>query len=125
MDRKCQTCARPVARPRLGQCSACYQRDRRGHVPGEACDVCELADRRVLRRHELGGQWHTLCGNCAAIAGRRVLELEELAAEIRPASDRRRGDRRRSDRREPLERRQRFDAAAELTSSRRGERRAS
>jgi hypothetical protein len=49
--------------------------------------------------------YETLCGNHSAVAGRRMLTLEELRAECFPPGDRRARDRRLADRRTPAERR--------------------
>jgi hypothetical protein len=64
-----------------------------------------------------------LCGNCAAILGRRPLTLPELRAELAPAGERRQRDRRRRARRAAGDRRdvegvfsRSDDAAAALRS---------
>jgi hypothetical protein len=51
----------------------------------------------------------TLCANCAAIAGRRAIGLDELRLELHPPGDRRQADRRAADRRIPVDRRQRVE----------------
>jgi len=46
-----------------------------------SCECCGFADPRMLRAHRLADALHSLCGNCAALAGRRRLSLEELVEE--------------------------------------------
>lgn len=110
----CRTCSRPTLEPRRGECFACYQRGRRGHVPEGVCVVCGATDRRMLRRtlllQPLGDARHeTLCANHAAVVGRRTLSLEELRAELSAPGDRRQEDRRAGERRAPAPRRARAD----------------
>ena len=71
--------------------------------------MCGIADRRLLRRHKLAEGWAVLCANHAAIAGRRVLSLDALRAEVFPDGDRRQEERRAAGRRAPVARRQRVD----------------
>lgn len=78
----------------------------------KGCEVCSLADPRVLVRRRMPVEvndtlgWRTLCANCDVIAGKRPLTLAQLTAEVRPTGDRRitagrtgAGDRRTGDRR--------------------------
>jgi hypothetical protein len=51
------------------------------------CACCGFADPRMLRAHRLADALHSLCANCAALAGRRRLSLEELIAERFTGSD--------------------------------------
>jgi hypothetical protein len=101
-------------------CKACYLRAYRGHDTSGPCSVCGLADARMLRRHHLADGWTVLCGNHAAVAGRRTLELEQLRAELTGPQDRRRVHRRRADRRHHLERRQTMSLAWLLADRREG-----
>ena len=86
-------------------CARCYQARWRGATHGPACEVCSVADPRVMVRRRMPVEgaaltWRTLCANCNVIAGKRPLTLAELVLEVRPTGDRRRsGDRRRNDRR--------------------------
>jgi hypothetical protein len=49
----------------------------------------------LVRRTLADAHAHTLCGNCAAILGRRRLSLDALCAEVGPRpADRRQADRR-------------------------------
>lgn len=119
--RCCTACGRPSPSIRKGRCSRCYQAARNGTEPGPACEVCSLADPRVLvrRRMPVDGcdtlAWRTLCANCDAVGGKRPLTLVQLAAEVRPTGDRRRaGDRRRGERRS-------VDGDRRITAGRTGE----
>jgi len=80
----------------------------------------------VLRLHRLDPARRpvTLCANCQAVAGRRVLTVLELARELRPPGDRRGEPRRRGDRREPRDRRARVEVGHLLTDRRSADRRA-
>ena len=103
--RSCVACARPAPNARKGMCGRCYQARWKGAAHGPACEVCSVADPRVMVRRRMPLEdgalvWRTLCANCTTIAGKRPLTLGELAREVRPTGDRRRaGDRRRNDRR--------------------------
>jgi len=110
----CQNCARPTSEPRKGLCLACYRRLQRGTLVQGPCKVCQLGDRRMLRRHRLADGWAELCGNDAQLAGQRTMTLAELVAERFPDGDRRQDDRRQEDRRAHLERRQRWSVDHEL-----------
>ncbi len=121
---RCQICGKPTDKPRRGLCFACYQRQRRGHQLAGPCAICGLEDKRLLRRHQLADGLVVLCANHAALAGRRQLSLDELAAECHPPGDRRSADRRRGDRRNHIERRQHWDAGWTLQDRRQHGRRA-
>jgi hypothetical protein len=90
------------------------------------CACCGRAgDPRALVRKRLADGMHTLCGNDAAIAGRRSVTLAELRAELQPSSDRRQDDRRRRDRRSYRDRRDPVDLGRDDDERRELERRAS
>jgi len=74
-------CTRRTDRPRNGECPPCALRTSRGHKLGPACEICGLADRRMLRRHTLSDRNATLCANHSALAGRRSVTLAELHRE--------------------------------------------
>lgn len=81
--RKCQTCKRRIdPRSKRHTCAACTQRKCRGAETGAACEACGHRDRRVLRLLRLADRMVTACGNCAALAGRRELTLEQLHGEV-------------------------------------------
>ncbi len=85
-----EACGRPAPTLRKGLYSRCYQTHWRDAASGPACEVCELADPRVLVRRRMpdatsAPHWQTLCANCDAVAGHRQLDLGELRAEVRPA----------------------------------------
>ena len=90
----CCRCKRPTQEPRKGLCQRCYLAAYTGRTVAAACECCSVADPRVLVRRRIGEAMSTVCGNCAAVLGRRPLTLEALRAEVRPASDRRQADRR-------------------------------
>lgn len=79
-------CGRPSGNRRT--CARCGVRRSRGtSFPGGACcAACGLGDVRVLRWLRLVDGRVAACGNCAALAGRRVLTLAELGAEVRGAA---------------------------------------
>ena len=108
----CVRCARPTPEPRRGMCQRCYQAEHNGRQTATACECCSQADPRVLVRKRLDGlHWHTLCGNCSVLAGKRTLTVGALQLELHPEGDRRQADRRlgadrrRSERRGVLDRR--------------------
>ena len=76
-------CTRPCA-PGRDKCSGCSVRSSRGHLVTGPCAACGQDDQRVLRRHTLAGGPVVLCANDSAIAGRRLLTLDELRSELRP-----------------------------------------
>jgi hypothetical protein len=102
----CESCTKPTTKPRKGLCFACYLRTHRGHEVNGPCAVCGIADRRVLRRHQLADGATVLCANHAAIAGRRAITLVELQREVFPPHDRRQCGRRHDDRRTHRDRRE-------------------
>ena len=53
------------------ECHACYMRAYRGHTIQRPCAVCGLDDIRMLQRATLRDGETVLCGNHAALAGRR------------------------------------------------------
>jgi hypothetical protein len=124
---RCASCGKPAPKPKKGLCHGCYLRGHRGHTIGADCMVCGNRDLRVLRRHKVAQgpdeprvfMFVVLCANDAAIAGRRLLTLDELRAEVFPPEDRRRGDRRRGPRRAPRERRVRVDVERLIEGDRR------
>lgn len=84
----CVTCAtKAPGQRRRGMCFPCYMRAIRGHTRARACAACGNADMRVLRRHRLVTGMVTLCSNDSAIAGRRLITIEQLRAEIGPAHE--------------------------------------
>jgi hypothetical protein len=96
-------CGRPTLEPRKGLCPRCYQHDYHGRRLAEGCEGCGQSDPRTLVRRTLAGVSATVCGNCAAIVGRRPVSLQGLRAELGPQPGdrrtkqrRRAGDRRRS-----------------------------
>jgi hypothetical protein len=94
-------CGRTTLEPRNGQCGRCYQHAYHGRRLAAACEGCNETDARTLVRRTLSGVAVTLCGNCAAIVGRRPLSLEALRAEVGPSP----GDRRSQERRRAGDRR--------------------
>jgi hypothetical protein len=50
------------------------------------CGACGLEDVRLLRWLALADGRVPACGNCATLAGRRRLTLDELTAEVLPSS---------------------------------------
>jgi hypothetical protein len=93
-ERRCKGCGRAIdPAERAHVCRACRVRKCRGAELGSACALCGLADRRMLRRVRLAEGPATLCGNHAALLGRRTISIEMLRAEaVTPApGDRRRG----------------------------------
>lgn len=105
----CSKCRTPTNEPRRGLCPKCYQAAYNGREKGDACAACTHADPRALVRRRVAGASTpaTLCGNCAAILGRRRVTLDELRAELRAAGDRRGLGRRRGYERRTDERRSR------------------
>ena len=97
----CQSCQRSVESLRKGMCDTCYYQDYNAKNKESYCECCGWSDLRALVRRRLDREnWSTLCGNCATIAGRRVMTLDKLRSEVIPDGDRRQRDRRNgSDRR--------------------------
>jgi hypothetical protein len=59
------------------------RRCRGASFPDDArCAVCGLAELRVLRWLSLADGKVAACGNCATIAGRLELTLEQLSSEV-------------------------------------------
>lgn len=115
--RPCAACGRPTSEPRRGRCWGCYFREHRGREVDQACACCGTRDRRVLGLLTLADGRVTTCGNCARVAGKRKLELEQLRAEVFPPGDRRASDRRVGDRRDHADRRQRVEVEHLLSDS--------
>lgn len=85
--RVCRGCGRAIdPASKRHVCTSCTVRKCRGAETGAACEACGHADRRVLRRLRLVEGMVTACGNCTAIAGRRVLSLAALRAELGAAA---------------------------------------
>lgn len=95
---KCLNCGKPIPQKeqRRGLCNRCYLAEYHGQELGLCCEVCGFGDRRMLVRRKIDGEYHTLCGNCATLWGRRKMSVEDLRAELFPDDDRRSGDRRKA-----------------------------
>lgn len=93
---KCLNCGKttPQKEQRRGLCNRCYLAEYHDREIGSSCEVCNLGDLRMLvRRKMIDGHYHTLCGNCSVLWGRRKIAIDDLRAELF-ADDRRNGDRR-------------------------------
>ena len=66
-----------------------------GENIGLECEICGLADLRMLTRTALDGlNYATLCGNCYFLSGKQQMTVEELRRLRFPEGDQRRGERR-------------------------------
>jgi hypothetical protein len=63
-------------------CTGCRVRKCRGAaIEGAACELCQIAQPRVLRWTRLADRQAVLCANHAALVGRRPIPWAQLAAE--------------------------------------------
>lgn len=88
----CERCEKPSKVIRRGLCDRCYMAQNRGSETAASCESCGHADLRALVRKRFpvdgcgSAAWHTVCGNCSVIAGRRGITMEELRSETGTSS---------------------------------------
>ncbi len=99
-EKLCIICGKPTTTSRKGRCQRCYMQYYKGCETDSSCEACDMGDMRFLTRRRLDGvNWTTLCGNCAILAGKRKITLEDLKTELYPDGDRRASERRTSTKR--------------------------